>query len=313
MTAAFMEEFRACVRDKMCGYTNKKWMKPVYIRLKEKMRALYPGFDFNPSNCKSKYSNERRRYRTFQAAIQLSGTTYDDETGLVMMSDVNKEKMRADYSPCEWLWTPNKSLGHVPTYEECFETDVATGLNVRRVNEGHTDSEVPDEVGDEDLEDNLDEHDGEPEQPAFNNRTGRLISGSRTGHSSRSRTRATSSRPHTPGAQVIISSDEDDGTQLIRPPKKKVLSNAEGSAYLGLSIQRAAAIVTRTRRPGDADVERAIRDVQKRFSDKLSEEEMYRVMEQLGSEGRGVSLSVRWNATCTDSLKERFIADLLKN
>jgi hypothetical protein len=95
--------------------------RPAFERVAEKMDTEFPLPDntkWSAPKIKHKYDNEKKRFRLWLNFLAISGTSYNEETGLVEGSDDNFEEFTRKHPKSEWLRT--KPLGDADAYREVF-------------------------------------------------------------------------------------------------------------------------------------------------------------------------------------------------
>lgn len=101
----------------------------VFTRVARRLAAEF-NYPFNYNQVRDKYRAEGARFETWRKVSAWSGVTHDPDTGLIHCSDAQRERARADFSPCEWLWTEGNSLGNPADYHELFGAEPATGTHM---------------------------------------------------------------------------------------------------------------------------------------------------------------------------------------
>jgi hypothetical protein len=280
---------------------NKKTeMMRVHIRVEAIWIQVHPADRdiVSPTKLETKFNRELKRFRQWNSLAHKSGADYDLPAGRVKTSEEQESREKLADPTCAWVY--NEGIGDVELYQELFSTEHPIGQYVRRPgdgsdvefdpSEGHNSDGGVEEVFQISQDDNLDV----------------LVSDNAL------------SVPATPGSQNItparltpsVASSRTDDSSFLRPSKRgKVMTTAEGTVYLGQSIQQAA---NRLGRPeGSEDVERATKDVEALYGDALDDQQLFDVICKLGEKQGGQLRAVIWNSIARKGIKDRFINNLL--
>ena len=107
-------------------------MRPAFERVAERMDTEFPLPDnakWSVPKIKHKYDNEKKRFRLWLNFLAISGTSYNEETGLVEGSVENFEAFVRKHPKSDWLRT--KPLGNADAYRDVFAKEQATGDYIR--------------------------------------------------------------------------------------------------------------------------------------------------------------------------------------
>lgn len=128
LTKHFMELLAACKADGLLNPTNTKQWGPVWEKLVSTLSSEYPEYQWSKRVVSNKYSTEKKRYSRFITFLARSGTSYDEESGLVQGSDEAFEAMMRKYPDSGWLRkTP---LGDRDVYGDVFWRERASGEEI---------------------------------------------------------------------------------------------------------------------------------------------------------------------------------------
>lgn len=142
LTKRFMEIMAECKAEGLLNPTNSKQWGPVWEKLVSTLSSEYPHLRWSKKVVSNKYSTEKKRYSRFITFLARSGTSYDEESGLVQGSDEAFEAMMRRYPDSGWL--RSTPLGDRDVYDDVFWRERASGedLDPISLSEGPDEEEV---------------------------------------------------------------------------------------------------------------------------------------------------------------------------
>lgn len=150
LTKRFMEIMAMCKAEGLLNPTNVKQWGPVWEKLVSTLSSEYPQLRWSKRVVSNKYSTEKKRYSRFITFLARSGTSYDEESGLVQGSDEAFEAMLRKHPDSGWL--RSTPLGNRDVYGDVFWRERASGEEIDPISlsEG-TDEEEASTADEEDL------------------------------------------------------------------------------------------------------------------------------------------------------------------
>ena len=299
-------------------------MVPVWIRHNPSDAGLV-----DATKLRTKLTNERQKFKLWKDISSLSGATIEYPSGRVQVAPEQEARLRRENPKCGWIF--EKGLLDVDLYLNLFTKDHASGLYIWQPGETIRGSDLPpmasdsddDEPGSDVLRDDNEMDSGtrleDAEESAEESRLSRrriATPSARASASSRIPSVATSDgeslRPSRASSRIpnVATSDGES----LRPSRRsgKPLTSAEGSVYLGDSLQKAADRLAQGVRPeGSSDIEKALADLERLYKEELSEEDRFRLSCKLSETHGGRLQAVLWNSMPTKALKDIFKARLL--
>jgi hypothetical protein len=126
--------------------TRKGAMKEGFEAVAKGMERQFRDKQWTVDKVSDKYDNEKKKYRLFINFLDISGTSYDDETGLLDGSSENWDRFNRLFPKSGWLRKPFPLGRHVNVYAEIFAKERATGKEAESTHE----LERRDEASDDD-------------------------------------------------------------------------------------------------------------------------------------------------------------------
>jgi hypothetical protein len=141
--------------------TRKGAMKEGFEAVARGMKSRFPDKEWPVDKMSTKYDTEKRKYRIFLNFLEISGTSYVEETGLLDGSSENWDRFQRLYTGTAWLRKPFPLGRNVNAYADIFAKEKPSGQIVQSSHEMEQDDDDSDDPFMEEEEADQDE---EPEQ-----------------------------------------------------------------------------------------------------------------------------------------------------
>jgi hypothetical protein len=299
LTRDFMKELlyfhrAGRLRDNRLGARNSGMLYDVFESIAQQLtkNPRAKGQIFTAKHIKVKHETEKKRWKAASYILDKSGSSFDEETGLIQSSEDNWASLSAIFSgQFDALRTKPFCLPgreNLDVYQEIFATERASGSYIRPVDECIQSSVEP--------SGNSTQGDDEVIQtPA---------------HRSKSQSNTHTTRRRARGSlRIEISDDEDDddipasiqAQRTSGSSSRKIVSLAQATLAMGTSIEKAANMLVKDDQV--ILIREAIRDFQTLYREKMSKAARIRVIQQLG-EGNNASFWLEMDEDLKDDFAE---------
>ncbi|KAK3954013.1 hypothetical protein QBC32DRAFT_337417 [Pseudoneurospora amorphoporcata] len=266
MTDQIMKWFQDAKRADLFASTNARNWGEAWEHVLNLCRQAWPEFGdlWTAKAIKSKYDNEKARYCIWKTVLETSGVAYDWETNLPKASEEIWAKFlnQRNTESKNYNWLRTTPLGDRSVYEDVYWREKAAGHNISEAGEIGGDENPADRRAR--VSNTSDENDsqGQPNTPV------------------RETTVQKRNRETDPNRTPVAVNYEDAvSVRSRRTPRPSIAAASSIIDKLGESLVSAANLLASL--PGAADFQKAAIDINKRFADKLTAEEMMTVIDYM--------------------------------